>query len=49
MESKENYQLLKKKLQRKLLDVLEAGGDWSDEDILGQIDELIVSAGRDVY
>ncbi len=49
MESKESYQLLKKKLQSELLKVLETGGEWSDEDILGEIDELIVSAGRDVY
>ena len=49
MESRESYQLLKKKLQSELLKVLETGGEWSDEDILGEIDELIVSAGRDVY
>ena len=49
MENKENYQLLKRKLQSELLQILETGGEWTDEDILGQIDELIVSAGRDVY
>lgn len=46
MECKENYQLLKKKLQSELLETLETGGEWSDEEIMGQIDELIVSASR---
>lgn len=49
MERKENYQLLKKKLQSELLEALETGGEWSDEEIMGQIDELIVSASRNVY
>ena len=49
MECKENYQLLKKKLQSELLETLETGGEWSDEEIMGQIDELIVSASRNVY
>ena len=39
MERKENYQLLKKKLQSELLEALETGGEWSDEEIMGQIDE----------
>lgn len=49
MESKENYQLLKRKLQSELMRILETGGEWSDEAILGEIDELIISAGKDVY
>lgn len=49
MEHKENYQSLKKKLQSELLEALETGGEWSDEEIMGQIDELIVSASRNVY
>lgn len=49
MENKENYQLLKKQLQKELLEALESGGEWSDEDIMGQIDTLIVSASKNVY
>ena len=49
MENKENYQLLKKRLQKELLEALESGGEWSDEDIMGQIDTLIVSASKNVY
>lgn len=49
MENKENYQLLKKQLQKELLEALESGGEWSDEDIMGQIDALIVSASKNVY
>ena len=41
MECKENYQLLKKKLQSELLETLETGGEWSDEEIMGQIDEPV--------
>ena len=37
MECKENYQLLKKKLQSELLEALETGGEWSDEVIMGEI------------
>lgn len=43
---KKNYQLLKKQLQKELLEALESGGEWSDEDIMGQIDALIVSASK---
>lgn len=49
MEGKDNYQLLKKELQKKLLRILEMGGEWSDEEIMDQIDELIVDASKNIY
>ena len=49
MEQKDNYQLLKKKLQKELLEILELGSEWSDDEIMDQIDELIIVAGRNTY
>lgn len=49
MEGKDNYQLLKQQLQERLLDVLETGGDWSDEEIMDQIDMLIIEATKEIY
>ena len=49
MEQKDNYQLLKKKLQKELLEILELGNEWSDDEIMDQIDELIIVAGRNTY
>ena len=49
MEGKDTYQLLKKKLQMELLKILELGGEWSDEEIMDQIDDLIVSASKNIY
>ena len=49
MEGKDTYQILKKKLQEDLLKILELGDDWSDEEIMNQIDDLIVMASKNVY
>lgn len=49
MDGKDTYQTLKKKLQADLLKILEFGGDWSDEDIMDEIDELIISASKTIY
>lgn len=49
MEGQDTYQTLKKKLQSDLLKILEFGGEWSDEAIMDEIDELIVSASKTVY
>ena len=49
MDGKDTYQLLKKKLQNELLKILEMGGEWSDEAIMDQIDDLIVSASKSIY
>ena len=49
MEGKDTYQILKKKLQKDLLNILELGGEWSDEEIMDQIDELIISASKNIY
>ena len=49
MDSKDTYQILKKKLQDDLLKILEFGGEWSDEEIMNQIDDLIVTASKNVY
>ena len=49
MEQKDNYQVLKKKLQKELLEILELGSEWSDDEIMDQIDELIIVAGRNTY
>lgn len=49
MEQKDNYQVLKKKLQKELLEILELGNEWSDDEIMDQIDELIIVAGRNTY
>lgn len=49
MEGKDNYQLLKKQLQKELLMILELGGEWSDEEIMDQIDELIIAASKNIY
>lgn len=49
MNVKDNYQLLKKTLQNELMKILEMGGEWSDEEIMNQIDDLIVSASKNIY
>lgn len=49
MEGKDTYQMLKKKLQNDLLKILELGGEWSDEDIMEQIDDLIIAASKNIY
>ncbi|MDD3222415.1 MAG: CpaF family protein [Clostridia bacterium] len=49
MEKQETYQTLKKHLQESLLRILEKGSEWSDEEIMIQIDKLIIAAGREVY
>lgn len=49
MEGKDTYQILKKKLQEDLLKILELGEEWSDEEIMNQIDDLIVMASKNVY
>ena len=49
MEGKDTYQLLKKRLQAELLKILQLGGEWSDEEIMDQIDDLIVSASKNTY
>ena len=49
MEGKDTYQILKKKLQEDLLKILELGEEWSDEEIMSQIDDLIVMASKNVY
>ena len=49
MNVKDNYQLLKKTLQNELMKTLEMGGEWSDEEIMNQIDDLIVSASKSIY
>lgn len=49
MENKEGYRQLKKKLQEELLATLERKKEWTDEEIMAQIDELIVAVSRDIY
>ena len=49
MNVKDNYQLLKKTLQNELMKILEMGGEWSDDEIMRQIDDLIVSASKNIY
>ena len=49
MNVKDNYQLLKRTLQNELMKILEMGGEWSDEEIMNQIDDLIVSASKSIY
>ena len=49
MDGKDTYQILKRKLQNDLLKILELGGEWSDEEIMNQIDDLIVMASKNVY
>ena len=49
MESKDTYQQLKQNLQKELLKILELGGEWSDEEIMNQIDDLIVAASKHTY
>lgn len=49
MENKDIYVQLKRKLQAELLEILEEGDAWDDENIMKQIDALILAAGRDIY
>ena len=49
MDGKDTYQLLKRSLQTELLKMLEMGGEWSDEEIMNQIDDLIVSTSKNIY
>lgn len=49
MENKDGYLQLKKKLQEELLAALEREKEWTDEEIMEQIDELIVAVSREIY
>ena len=49
MEGKDTFQILKRQLQNELLKILELGSEWSDEAIMDQIDDLIVTASKSVY
>ena len=49
MENNDGYLQLKKKLQEELLAALEREKEWTDEEIMEQIDELIVAVSREIY
>lgn len=49
MSNKHDCTRIKKNLQADLLRILELKNEWSDDEILDQIDELILSASKSIY